>query len=156
MKYHHDIQRLYNAINAVYFDDTVDAKIEWFRPRAPKGDCKQGMIYGYYDVRARTIRLNPCMNHAKVPQFFVNYVIFHECLHQLISPVLKPWKRDAVFESDVLDWHPQAFLEAEARFTHIKHAEAWEEKRRSWMMSRDCLDHPRKTRKRKAEAHDDD
>ncbi len=151
---HHDIRRIFDAINCVYFSDLLDIKVEWFRCTSPRKESRQGMHYGYYQVETNTIRINPCLDQSFVPQYFMGYLLFHEACHSFIPPELvrgpdgKPR----------LEWHTTSFYRAEARFAHIKRAQHWEQANLDRLLRADARTH--KARKAAHEAaygsdHDD-
>lgn len=72
---HHDLDRMFDELNARYFDGTL---------RKPTvGWSKRGSrrLLGHYDPAHDSIVLSKLLDRAEVPAFVVEYVLFHEMLH---------------------------------------------------------------------------
>ena len=72
---------------------------------------------GSYSVEERLIRIHRALDRAFVPAFFVEWIVFHEMLHQVHDIKVKNGRRE---------FHSRAFLADEARFEHYHEARAWE------------------------------
>ena len=72
---------------------------------------------GVYDHKAREIRIHPALDRPDVPRFFVEFIVFHEMLHQLF-----PSDRDTGRHVH----HPRAFRERERQFPKYAASIAWE------------------------------
>jgi hypothetical protein len=70
-----------------------------------------------YDHKAREIRVHPALDRPDVPRFFVEYIVFHEMLHQLF-PSDRHTGRHV--------HHPRAFRDRERAFPRYEAALAWE------------------------------
>lgn len=113
---HHDLRAIYDDLNARYFDNTIDAAITWgARNGAPRRRASVKM--GSYSVEERLIRIHRSLDRAFVPRFFVEWIVFHEMLHQVHDIKVKNGRRE---------FHSKAFLDAEAGFDRYVEARAWE------------------------------
>ncbi len=71
---------------------------------------------GHYDRSHHTIVLNRMLDHSAVPEYVVDYVLYHEMLH-LVFPVERKGGRRCV--------HPPEFRDREREFLRHEDAEAW-------------------------------
>jgi hypothetical protein len=72
---------------------------------------------GSYSVEERLIRIHRSLDRGFVPRFFVEWIVYHEMLHQVHDIKLKNGRRE---------FHSRAFLAEEARFDQYAAARAWE------------------------------
>lgn len=113
---HHDLRTIFDDLNARYFDNTIDAAITWgARTGAPRRRTSVKM--GSYSVEERLIRIHRSLDRGFVPRFFVEWIVFHEMLHQVHDIKVKNGRRE---------FHSKAFLDAEAGFDRYVEARAWE------------------------------
>jgi hypothetical protein len=113
---HHDLSEVYRTINQRYFDDAVNARITWGRdPHASR--ARRSIKLGSYTARERLIRVHPALDAAFVPRFFIEYIVYHEMLHQVLPPKLQHGRRDL---------HGPAFKARERQFADYVVALRWE------------------------------
>lgn len=110
-----DLQRLFDELNAQYFQSGIRARIGWGRNTAKRR--RKSIRLGVYDHKAREIRIHPALDKPDVPRFFVAFIVFHEMLHQLF-----PSDRDSGRHVH----HPRAFRDREKAFPHYSAAIEWE------------------------------
>lgn len=110
-----DLQELFDSLNAELFQGGIRARIGWGRQSARRK--RKSIRLGVYDHKAREIRVHPALDRPDVPRFFVEYIVFHEMLHQLF-PSDRPDGRNV--------HHPQAFRDRERAFPRYEAAVAWE------------------------------
>ena len=91
------------------------ASIGW--GRAPGRRRRKSIRLGVYDHQTREIRIHPALDHPEVPRFFVEFIVFHEMLHQLFPSSNGPGRRVH---------HPRAFRDRERAFPLYQAAIAWE------------------------------
>jgi hypothetical protein len=115
---HHDLREIYEDLNRRYFDDKIDAAITW-GPRTGRPKRRNSIKMGSYSVEDRLIRIHRSLDREFVPRFFVEWIVFHEMLHQVHDIKVKNGRRE---------FHTKAFLADEARFEHYHDARAWERK----------------------------
>jgi hypothetical protein len=109
----HDLREMFERLNRVYFDGAVDSRITWGRASALR---RRTIKLGSYHGNERLIRIHPALDQAFVPAFFVEFVIFHEMLHEHLGTGDGP--RRCV--------HPPEFRALEARFPRAGEALRWE------------------------------
>src|SRR5688572_12278861 len=112
----HDLCAIYDDLNARYFGDRITASITW-GPRTGRPRRRNSIKMGSYSVEDRVIRIHRSLDRAFVPRFFVEWIVFHEMLHQVHDIKVVNGRRE---------FHSKAFLADEARFEHYRQARAWE------------------------------
>jgi hypothetical protein len=112
----HDLQEIYDDLNAAYFGNTIEATITW-GPRCGKPRRRSSIKMGSYSVEERLIRVHRSLDRPFVPRFFVAWVVYHEMLHQVHGACIVNGRRR---------FHTRAFLEDEARYDFCPEARAWE------------------------------
>jgi predicted metal-dependent hydrolase len=112
-----NLEQIYQDLNRTYFESRVAADITWGRrpPQRPRTSIR----FGSYDAKQRLIRIHHLLDQSFVPQYFVESVVFHEMLHQLI-PRQRLNGRWSV--------HPPAFRQAEQRFPYYEQALQWQQR----------------------------
>jgi predicted SprT family Zn-dependent metalloprotease len=113
---HHDLEAIFDRLNAEHFDGAVDARIGWgfTRRRRRRRTIKTGV----YLHEARLIRIHPALDSKEVPEFYVAAVVFHEMLHCVV-PALEAGVRRVV--------HGPEFRRLERAYPDFARARTWEE-----------------------------
>jgi hypothetical protein len=116
----HDLQAIYNHLNRHYFDGTIDARITWGQRVAEGGKRRRrnSIKMGSYSVEDRLIRIHPSLDRPFVPALFVEWIVYHEMLHQKHEIPLVGGRRQ---------FHTSEFLAEEALFEHYEQARRWEQ-----------------------------
>jgi hypothetical protein len=78
----HDLQAIFDRINAAQFGGAIEARIGWGSVRV--GDRRRTVKTGVYLEEGRLIRIHPSLDRPEVPEFYVAFVVFHEMLHQAV------------------------------------------------------------------------
>lgn len=114
----HDLQEFYEELNQRYFESAIDARITWGQ-RSPAGRRRRrnSIKMGSYSVEDRLIRIHPSLDRHFVPRYFVEWIVYHEMLHQ---------KHDIPVVRGRRQFHTPAFLLEEAAFDHFDKARRWE------------------------------
>lgn len=107
---HYDLDALFEALRERYFGPLMG------KPRLGWSGRLSRTLLGHYDHAHHAIVLSSWLDRAEVPQFVVEYVLFHEMLH-LVHPVEHRRDRRAV--------HTAVFREEERRFAGFAEAKAW-------------------------------
>jgi hypothetical protein len=110
-----DLQRLFEAVNRTYFQEGIQARIGW--GRMPPRRRRKSIRLGVYDHQTREIRIHPALDRPEVPAFFVEFIVFHEMLHQLFPSTGRGGRRVH---------HPRAFRDREKAYPHYAAALRWE------------------------------
>lgn len=112
----HDLQRLYDEVNAAHFEVSVDAPITWGRfPNARRR--RYSIRLGSYTLEDHLIRIHPYLDQDFVPSYFVRYVVFHEMLHAHVGFETTRSGRHRV--------HTPTFYRLEKQYPDYDRAIAW-------------------------------
>lgn len=112
---HHDLSAIYDRLNRDYFSGAHDARISWGIARRPKG--RRSIKAGSFSVEDRLIRIHPLLDHASVPGYFLDWIVFHEMLHGKHAIRTVAGRRC---------FHPPQFAEEERAFPDYDRARLWE------------------------------
>jgi hypothetical protein len=116
---HHDLQAIYDDLNARMFDGQMEARITW-GPGLTKGEGlrrRRSIKMGSFAVEDRLIRIHPTLDQENVPGYFVAWIVFHEMLHG---------KHEVHRTNGRRRFHTPAFLAEEKTFPDYDRACAWE------------------------------
>ena len=111
----HDLQGMFDRLNAEQFGGAVVARIGWGRSGRARG--RRSIKMGVYLHEARAIRIHPALDRVEVPAFFVEAVVFHEMLHQVVPADERGGRRII---------HGRDFRRRERAFHGHARARAWE------------------------------
>jgi hypothetical protein len=111
----HDLKASFDRLNRRYFDDRIAADITW--STAPNKRRRASIKMGSYCEEERLIRIHPALDQCFVPRYFVDFVVYHEMLHQVHETPQRGRRRQV---------HTPAFRAAEKRFAHYDKAMRWE------------------------------
>ncbi len=108
---HRSLLESYLRVNLA-MDLTLDhaPKLGWSKTRSRRR-------FGHQDPDHHCIIISRVLDDPSVPDFVLDYVMYHELLHIVIPPTRGPGGRRIV--------HSRAFKEAEARFPRQVDAERW-------------------------------
>jgi predicted metal-dependent hydrolase len=109
---------MYDELNERYFGNKIEAAITW-GPRTGRPRRRNSIKMGSYSVEDRLIRIHRSLDRAFVPRYFVEWIVFHEMLHQVHDIKVKNGRRE---------FHSKAFMADEAQFHRYEEARAWERK----------------------------
>jgi hypothetical protein len=116
---HHNLKELFDRLNKRYFGDRIEAGITWGRlgKRQLRPRRHRAVNLGSYSVEDRIIRIHPTLDQAFVPLFFIEWIVYHEMLHQKHPiPIIAGRRR----------FHTTAFLAEERLFDEYERAHQWE------------------------------
>jgi len=120
----HDLQAIFDRLNAEHFEGKVEARIGWGSARA--GRRRRSVKTGVYLHDARIVRIHPTLDREEVPGFYVAAVVFHEMLHQVV-PARESGGRRIV--------HGREFRSRERAYPDHDRAKAWEERNLALLLS---------------------
>jgi hypothetical protein len=103
----HDLAAAFARVNQACFGGTMD------RPRLTWSRALTSRKFGHYDRASDTVMVSSTLDHASVPEFVVDFIVYHELLHK---------KHGIDWRSGQARAHTAAFREEERRFA--RHAEA--------------------------------
>lgn len=120
----HDLQAIFDRLNAEQFAGRIEARIGWGPVRA--GRRRRTVKTGVYVQDARIIRIHPTLDRPEVPEFYVAAVVFHEMLHQAVPAIETDGRRIV---------HGTEFRARERAYPDHARAKAWEDEHLSLLLS---------------------
>ena len=122
---------MFDALNDAYFQGSIRAQIGW--GRMPMRRRRKSIRLGVYDHQTREIRIHPALDRPEVPAFFVEFIVFHEMLHQLFP---SSGEDGAPRGSSRRVHHPRAFRDREKAFPLYATALRWEKENLRLLLQR--------------------
>lgn len=111
----HDLQKLYDEVNAEHFDNTLKVPITW--GRLPTKRNRRSIRFGSYSPEDHLVRIHPYLDQEFVPEFFVRYIVFHEMLHARLGIEVHPSGRRII--------HSKVFNRMERAYPDYDRSIAW-------------------------------
>jgi len=111
----YDLCAIFERLNREYFDSRLTSVITWGTGTSRKAVRKRTL--GSYSNNSNTIRINPVLDKKTVPDYYVEFVVYHEMLHATIGIGEKDGRRSV---------HTRAFRERERLFKDYAKAIQWE------------------------------
>ena len=109
----YDLDKIFERINLLYFQNSIS------KPTLTWSARKTFRILGHHDSTHETIAISRSLDSKKVPQYVVEYVVFHEMLHIFHPTTHRNGRRYN---------HTPAFRRDEKKFAYFEEAERWIEK----------------------------
>jgi hypothetical protein len=114
---HFNLQAIFDRVNERYFRNRLRGyTIKWGQRRRRKPSSV--IVFGCIQEADRVIRINPLLDRAFVPWWYVEYVVFHEMLHAFVPDRLDSAGRRVI--------HHDGFLTRERKFRQFRAATKWE------------------------------
>ena len=107
---HYDLNRIFNRLNRRYFGG------ELHKPQLSWSQRRNKRILGHHDAVHDAIIISRSLDQADVPEYLIDYVMYHEMLHIKHRPRLINGRR--VF-------HTNSFRNEEQRFARFDEAMKW-------------------------------
>ncbi len=112
-----DLRAIFKRLNGKHFRNRLRGyKIVWGRRRRQRP--VNYFVYGTIQEEDRIIRIHPLLDAAFVPEWFLEYVIYHEMLHAVVPDEIYPSGRRKV--------HTKEFRQKEGRYRNFARAQRWE------------------------------
>lgn len=112
----YDLKEVFDELNGRCFAGRIEAQITWgarnHRPRR-----RSSIKMGSYSVEDRLIRIHPALDRRFIPRYFLEWIVFHEMLHQVHDIPVVDGRRQ---------FHTPQFVAQERRFEHYLRARTWE------------------------------
>jgi hypothetical protein len=106
----YDLDKLFSKVNRRYFDSTLE------KPTLTWSQRKTRSILGHHDRVYETITISKSLDSAQVPDWFVEFILYHEMLHI---------KHAARMINGRRYYHTAAFRLDERRFAKYDEAQRW-------------------------------
>ena len=117
---HHDLAEIRAVLNATLLENRSQAPVTW--GREVRRARARSVRLGWYDERRNLIGLSRRLDAADVPRYFVEYVMFHEMLHEVLGIRERPDGRREI--------HGRTFKFLEQTCPDFERARAFE--KRKW------------------------
>jgi hypothetical protein len=112
----HHLQEVFDDLNHTYFEGKIDAVITW-GARGGRRRRRTSIKMGSYSVEDRLIRIHPALDRRFVPRYFLEWIVYHEMLHQVHDIPVIGGRRQ---------FHTPEFLAQETNYEHYERARDWE------------------------------
>lgn len=106
----YDLEKLFAKLNRRYFDSSLE------QPTITWSQRKTRSILGHHDRVYETITISKSLDSPQVPEWFVEYILYHEMLHI---------KHAARMINGRRYYHTAAFRLDERRFAKYDEAQRW-------------------------------
>ncbi len=106
----YDLERMFSKLNRRYFDSNLE------KPALTWSQRKTRSILGHHDRVYETITISKSLDSTQVPEWFVEYILYHEMLHI---------KHAARMINGRRYYHTTAFRLDERRFARYEEAQRW-------------------------------
>lgn len=106
----YDLEKVFARLNQTYFQDSIP------KPTLSWSAQKTYRILGHHDAAHETIIISKTLDDVKVPQFVLEYVVFHEMLHIFHPTTHRNGRRYN---------HTPQFRRDEKKFARFDEAENW-------------------------------
>jgi hypothetical protein len=120
-----DLQEIFDELNRRYFRGRIDARVSWGRRLQGRARRHRTLKMGSYSVEEQLIRLHGALDRSFVPRFFVEYIVFHEMLHQVHEIPIVNGRHH---------YHTPAFTAHESTFPWYEAARRWEKENLSKLL----------------------
>lgn len=117
---HHDLKAHLHKVADTYFGGYADVRIGWTRLNRRKSRRRSQTVsraLATYSYEDRTIRVSPVLDAANVPNYVVEWIIYHELLHHVL-PVKQVGGKN--------QYHTVQFRALERAFKDFERAKKWE------------------------------
>ncbi|HZJ43857.1 MAG TPA: SprT-like domain-containing protein [Pyrinomonadaceae bacterium] len=109
----YDLERMFTKLNRRYFDGQIE------KPTLTWSQRRTRSILGHHDHVYDSITISKTLDSIDVPEWFVEYILYHEMLHI---------KHPARLINGRRFYHTSAFRSDERRFPHYDQAQKWLER----------------------------
>ncbi len=117
-----NLSTIMGRINEKYFHNRLRVMVSWGKAGIVMGKARSNIQFANFDANKNLIRVNPALDKRIVPEYFMEYIIFHEMLHKVVPPTIS--------RSGRLCFHTKAFRQREREFKDFKKAVCWQ--RENW------------------------
>lgn len=114
-----DLQEIFDKLNREYFKGKILGCIVWGRRKSSSPRTRKTIRLGINHVDEKVIVINRALDRDFVPRYFLEYIVYHEMLHQKLG-----W---GIVNGRNMFHHP-VFLAEEKKFKRYAQALRWEEK----------------------------
>lgn len=113
---HHDLSAHLQAQLRWHIRQPFEGRIGWSRRGARQSKGRASIRLGSWSPQQQLIRVHPVLDSARVPDFVVGFVVFHELLHAVLPSEQNGGRRRL---------HPPTFQAREARHPDHGRTQIW-------------------------------
>jgi predicted metal-dependent hydrolase len=106
----YDLEKMFSKLNRKYFESSLE------KPTITWSQRKTRSILGHHDRVYETITISKSLDSPQVPEWFVEYILYHEMLHIRHAARMINGRRY---------YHTAAFRLDERRFAKYEEAQRW-------------------------------
>lgn len=114
----YDLQEVFDRMNLLLEQPIQGVTIGWSN-RKSRGKFNS-ITFGTYDKHCRQIRINRILDDVGVPRYFLEFIVYHEMLHDVCPSYVDSKGRCYV--------HTREFRKKEKQFPQFLEAKTWEKK----------------------------
>jgi hypothetical protein len=127
----HDLLAVLARVRDRYFGGIGDVAICWgaardTRSRRRRRTRTRSRALGTYSFEDRTIRVSPVLDSTRVPEFVLEWIVYHEMLHHVLPAEESEGRRR---------FHTRRFRALERGFERYGEAQAWEKANLDWLLA---------------------
>ena len=111
----YNLQKIYNALNSEYFNNTLNLHITWFGRGQAKS--RNRLTFGLYHDPLKLIKINRLLDSPSFPDYLVSYVVYHEMVHHVCPSYYD--------ERGIHRVHSKEFKAKEKEFKYFALAQEW-------------------------------
>lgn len=111
----YNLQEIYDRLNREYFEGALRLKITWFGQHRQR--ARSQITFGLYHDQLKLIKINRIMDRISMPEYVVEYVIYHEMVHSVCPGYFDEKGHHRV--------HSKEFKAIERQFRAYKEAVEW-------------------------------
>lgn len=114
---YHALDVHYQRVHRRYFPHTPPISVTWYALPHPKARCS--LVLGLFDRWKKVIKVHRFLDRAEVPSLFVEFVLYHEALHNFFLPLIDE-------NRGKLCLHSSEFKKAERSFEGYRECRLWQ------------------------------
>lgn len=84
---HHDLEKSYQRVNHCFFSDNL------IKPHLVWNNRLTRRKFGHYQEDTNTVMVSISLDHPRIPEYVIDYVMYHELLHLKLGANLKNNRR---------------------------------------------------------------
>lgn len=111
----HNLQAIYDRINQTYFEGNLSLAVTWYGIKHRR--YKRRLTFGLFDEVLRLIKIHRMLDSSFVPEYVVEYVLYHEALHYVCPPFID--------HQGISRIHHFEFKKREQLYPNYKRATEW-------------------------------
>ncbi|NGX58585.1 MAG: hypothetical protein K940chlam3_01492 [Chlamydiae bacterium] len=112
---HYHLQPIYDRLNQEYFLNELNIQITWYGRFQRR--FRSQVNFGLYSDALKLVKIHRLLDHSDIPEYFLEFVIYHEMLHSVCLPFVK--------ENGHTSVHTPEFKQREKEHKYFDEAHIW-------------------------------